>query len=83
MVPQLLQRGTVGDEAAADVAGHHPVVGPVGLRGFDHLDVAGQSVMAAKGTAVVRRFIKAFNARDLSAGDVHSEDLRREPKQYT
>jgi steroid delta-isomerase-like uncharacterized protein len=32
--------------------------------------------------AVVRRSIEAFNARDLGAGDVHSEDLRRELQQY-
>jgi steroid delta-isomerase-like uncharacterized protein len=32
--------------------------------------------------AVVRRSIEAFNARDLSAGDVHSEDLRRDLQQY-
>ena len=32
--------------------------------------------------AVVRRSIEAFNARDLSAGNVHSEDLRRDLQQY-
>jgi steroid delta-isomerase-like uncharacterized protein len=32
--------------------------------------------------AVVRHSIEAFNARDLSAGDLHSEDLRRELQQY-
>ena len=32
--------------------------------------------------AIVRRSIEAFNARDLSAGDVHIEDLRRDLQQY-
>jgi C-1 hydroxylase len=32
--------------------------------------------------AVVRRSIEAFNAKDLSAGDVYSQDLQRELQQY-
>jgi C-1 hydroxylase len=32
--------------------------------------------------AVVRRCIEAFNAKDLSAGDVYSQDLQRELQEY-
>jgi steroid delta-isomerase-like uncharacterized protein len=32
--------------------------------------------------AIVRRSIEAFNAGDLGAGNVHSEDIRRELQQY-